>query len=75
MSSNQNRQWMLLGIAAAVFGIAAFALVHLMPSPMATRDYFIVGCLATLVALGALFAILASTSLKSANPRQRRKRS
>jgi hypothetical protein len=66
---------MLLGVAAAVFGIAAFALVQIMPSPLATRDYFIVGCLSTLVALGALFAILISTSLKSANPFfKRRKR-
>jgi len=66
---------MLLGMAAVVFAIAASGLIQIMPSPMATRDYFIVGCLATLVALGCLFAILASTSLKSPNPFfKRRKR-
>jgi hypothetical protein len=66
---------MLFGIAAAVFGIAAFLLIQILPSPLATRDYFIVGCLATLVALLALFVLLISTSLKSPNPFfKRRKR-
>ncbi len=51
----------------AMFGIAAFALIHLLPGPLATRDYFIVGCLSTLAALLALFVLLASTSLKSPN--------
>jgi uncharacterized membrane protein len=75
MSSNANRALMLLGVAVALFGISTIALTHLLPGPHTERDYFIIGCLSTLVSLFVLFLIVISTWLKTPNPFfKRRKR-
>ena len=58
---------MLLGVAVALFGITAVILTQLLPGPHTERDYFIIGCLSTLVALFALFVIVISTWIKSPN--------
>jgi Na+/melibiose symporter-like transporter len=72
---NMSRAMMLVGVAVTLFGIAAIVLIKLLPGPHSERDYFIIGCLATLVALFALFLILISTWLKAPNPFfKRRKR-
>ena len=75
MSPNVRRALMLLGAAVAFFGIATIVLTQLLPGPHSERDYFIIGCLATLVSLFVLFLIVISTWLKTPNPFfKRRKR-
>jgi hypothetical protein len=75
MSSNANRTLMLLGVTVALFGISIIVLTQLLPGPHSERDYFIIGCLATLVSLFVLFLIVISTWMKTPNPFfKRRKR-
>ena len=59
---------MLLGVAAALFGITTIVLTRLLPGPHTERDYFIIGCLSTLVSLFVLFLILITTWMKTPNP-------
>jgi len=68
MSSNAGRALMLLGVAVALFGISITVLTQLLPGPHSERDYFIIGCLSTLVSLFVLFLIVISTWLKTPNP-------
>ena len=68
MSSNANRTLMLLGVTVALFGISIIVLTQVLPGPHSERDYFIIGCLATLVSLFVLFLIVISTWLKTPNP-------
>jgi hypothetical protein len=58
---------MLAGVAIALFGISIFGLIQLLPGPHTERDYFIIGCLATLVSLFAMFLILIKTWIKAPN--------
>ena len=75
MSSNAGRALMLLGVAVALFGISITVLTQVLPGPHTERDYFIIGCLSTLVSLFVLFLIVISTWLKTPNPFfKRRKR-
>jgi Na+/melibiose symporter-like transporter len=75
MSSNASRLLMLLGVAGALFAISIIVLTRLLPGPHTERDYFIIGCLSTLVSLFVLFVVLISTWLKTPNPFfKRRKR-
>jgi Na+/melibiose symporter-like transporter len=67
MSSNARRALMLLGAAVAFFGIATIVLTQMLPGPHSQRDYFIIGCLATLMSLFALFLIVISTWIKTPN--------
>ncbi len=67
MSSNARRALMLLGAAVAFFGIATIVLTRLLPGPHSERDYFIIGCLATLMSLFALFLMVISTWIKTPN--------
>ena len=72
---NAGRGLMLLGVGAALFGISAIVLTRVLPGPYTERDYFIIGCLSTLVSLFVLFVIVISTWLKTPNPFfKRRKR-
>jgi len=75
MSSNASRAWMLVGFAIALFGILIIVLMRVLPGPHTERDYFIIGCLSTLVALFALFLIVIKTWIKAPDPFfKRRKR-
>jgi Na+/melibiose symporter-like transporter len=66
---------MLLGVTVALFVISIIVLTQVLPGPHSERDYFIIGCLATLVSLFVLFLIVISTWLKTPNPFfKRRKR-
>ena len=58
---------MLAGVAIALFGISIIGLVKLLPGPHTERDYFIIGCLATLLSLFAMFLILIKTWIKAPN--------
>jgi uncharacterized membrane protein len=74
MSSNASRALMLLGVAVALFGISIVALTQLLPGPHTERDYFIIGCLATLVSLFVLFLLVISTWIKTPNPFYKRRK-
>jgi hypothetical protein len=74
MSSNASRALMLLGVAVALFGISIVVLTRLLPGPHTERDYFIIGCLATLVSLFALFLLVISTWIKTPNPFYKRRK-
>lgn len=67
MSSVGLRILSLAGISLALFGVSVIVLMRLVPGPHTERDYMIIGCLATLVALFAVFLILISTSMKNPN--------
>ena len=70
-----SRALMLLGVGVALFAISIVVLTQLLPGPHTERDYFIIGSLATLVSLFALFLIVISTWIKTPNPFfKRRKR-
>lgn len=56
---------MLLGVGIALFGISIIVLIQVVPGPHTQRDYFIIGCLATLVSLFVLFVILITTWMKT----------
>ena len=72
---NTSRALMLLGVGVALFAISIVVLTQLLPGPHSERDYFIIGSLATLVSLFALFLIVISTWIKTPNPFfKRRKR-
>ena len=65
MSSNGSRALMLGGVAIALFGISIIVLMRVLPGPHTERDYFIIGCLSTLISLFALFLILIKTWIKA----------
>ena len=67
MSSNGGRALMLVGFAVALFGISIIVLMQLLPGPHTERDYFIIGCLSTLISLFVLFLILIKTWIKTPN--------
>ena len=68
MTSNVGRALMLAGVGVALFGITAVLLVLLLPGPHIPKDYFIIGCMATLISLVAVFLIVITTWIKSPNP-------
>jgi hypothetical protein len=74
MTSASNRGLMLFGVAVAVFVISIVVLTQLLPGPHTVRDYFIIGCLSTLVSLLALFLIVVTTWIKTPNPFNRRRK-
>ncbi len=63
-----NRALMLAGVGVAVFGIAAVLLVLLLPGPHVPKDYFIIGCMATLIAMVVVFLLVITTWIKAPNP-------
>ena len=58
---------MLAGVGIALFFVTIIVLMKALPGPHTERDYFIIGCLATLVSLFALFLILIKTWIKAPN--------
>jgi len=62
------RRGLMLGAAAlCVFVVVAALMLKLMPAPLKESDYMVIGSVATLVALGVLFLVLVSTTLKSSD--------
>jgi hypothetical protein len=57
---------LILG-AALVFGAVAAIMIRLMPGPLEDSDYLVIGSVATLVAMLALFLMLVTTRLKSSD--------
>jgi hypothetical protein len=60
-----KRGLMLAGLALCVFVVVAAVMLEFMPAPLKDSDYMVIGSVATLSALGAVFAVLVSTTLKS----------
>lgn len=61
-----------------IFGAVAGILVKVMPGPLKDSDYFMIGSVATLAALGVLFLIVVTTSRKASTDvfiRKRKKNS
>ena len=62
MQSSVVRWFALAGVAIIAFGVTASIGVYLLPEPRTETDYLVVGSIATLLALGILFATLIATS-------------
>ena len=60
-----KRGLMLGGLAVCVFVVVAILMLKFMPAPLKESDYMVIGSVATLLALGAVFVVLVSTTLKS----------
>jgi hypothetical protein len=60
-----KRGLMLGGLAVCVFVVVAILMLQFMPSPLKESDYMVIGSVATLLALGAVFLVLVSTTMKS----------
>ena len=58
---------MLAGVGVALFGISAVTLTRVLPGPHTEKDYFLIGCMATLVSLVAVFLIVITTWIKTPN--------
>jgi hypothetical protein len=62
------KRGLMLGAAAlCVFMVVAAVMLKLMPAPLKESDYMVIGSVATLLALGVLFLVLVSTTLKSSD--------
>ncbi len=60
------KRGLMLGAAAlCVFVVVAGILLKVMPAPLKESDYMVIGSVATLVALGVVFLVLVSTTMKS----------
>ncbi len=68
------RALLLGGTAVCVFVVVAAILVKVMPGPLKSSDYMVIGSVATLVALLVMFLAVASTTLKSKNVFFKRRR-
>ena len=60
----RNVLLLALGVVL-VFGAVAAIMIRLMPGPLGDSDYLVIGSVATLVSLLALFLILISTKFKA----------
>jgi hypothetical protein len=60
-----KRGLMLGALAVCVFVVVAAVMLKLMPAPFKESDYMVIGSVSTLVALGVLFLVLISTTMKS----------
>ena len=69
-----KRGLLLSSAAVCVFIVVAAILMRVMPGPLKDSDYFLIGSVATLVALLALFLVLISTSTKASDVFFRRRR-
>lgn len=65
MSPSVSRSLALAGVAVTLFVSAVIVLSQIVPGPHSPTDYLIIGCLATMIALFALFLILITTWLKN----------
>jgi hypothetical protein len=52
-------------LAICVFVVVAAIMLKVMPAPLKESDYMVIGSVSTLLALGVLFLVLVSTTLKS----------
>ena len=69
-----RRAVLLVLAAVCVFAVVAAILTKLMPAPLKDSDYLVIGSVATLAALLALFVALLSTSMKASDVFFKRRR-
>jgi len=62
-----KRGLMLGGLAVCVFVVVAAVMLKFMPAPLKESDYMVIGSVATLMALGVVFLVLVSTTMKSSD--------
>lgn len=62
-----KRGLMLVGAALCVFVVVSAIMLRFMPGPLKEYDYMVIGSVATLLALGAVFLVLVSTTLRSSD--------
>jgi hypothetical protein len=60
-----KRGLMLTGLGLCVFVVVSAVMLKFMPAPLKESDYMVIGSVATLMALGAVFLVLVSTKMKS----------
>lgn len=65
MGTAAGRALMLAASAVIVFGVTVAIGLKLVPGPRNETDYLVIGSIATLLALGVLFAVLLTTWLRS----------
>jgi len=70
------RQTVLILAGVCVFAVAAAVMVAIMPAPLKDSDYLVIGSVATLVSLLAMFLALIATRSGTPNPffKKRKKR-
>lgn len=73
MGTSTARWTSLLGATAIVFGLSVIVGLRVLPSPHSEIDYLVIGCIATLLSLSAVFVMLLATWLKMPNPFYRRR--
>jgi hypothetical protein len=60
----QRGIFLALGVAF-IFAAVIFIMLQIMPQPLRDSDYLVIGSVATIVSLLAVFLLLVSTSMKS----------
>lgn len=73
MSQRVKNVLVLVAAVVLVFGVATAIGLKLVPQPHTDTDYLVIGSVATLLALAALFAVLLATVFKSGGPLIRRR--
>lgn len=69
------KRGLTLGAAAVcVFVVVAGIMLKVMPVPLKESDYMVIGSVATLMALGVVFLVLVSTTMKSTDVFFKRRR-
>lgn len=63
---SRGTRFAILSLAAAIIFVAVCAVgLHFMPEPRTETDYLVVGSIATLASLAAVFAVLITTWIKT----------
>ena len=62
------RQIVLVLGGVCVFAVTAAVMVAILPAPLKDTDYLVIGSIATLVSLLAMFLVLLATRLKTPDP-------
>ena len=65
MPSALRRALMLAGATICLFTVSVLILLQLIPEPRVERDYLIIGSVATLLTLLAVFGLLIATALRA----------
>lgn len=73
MSPRVKNFAVLVAAVLSVFGVTAAIGLKLVPEPRTDTDYLVIGSIATLLALAALFGVLFLTIFKSSEPLIRRR--
>lgn len=72
--SSRVKNWIVLAVAVIlVFGVTVAIGLRLAPQPHTDTDYLVIGSIATLLALAALFGVLLITFFKSPGALVRRR--